>query len=369
MTGLLSKRVERCAAVPGVLLPIVLAVIALAVSRQLAVSIGDRAIPVISPVLLGIVLGITWRNLVGLGPDIQRGVEWVLETLLRAGIALVGLRLTLDGLAAAGSIAVPVVVSCIGIALLVSALVGRALDVAPSMRQLLAIGTAVCGCTAIIVSARSIGARPAETSTALTCVVMLGSIGMVLYPWVAEAVFSGAALPIGVFLGSAIHDTSQVMGAALIYSQQIGPDDVVEIASATKLFRNLSIIVLVPLMEWSTARASANVHGGEEAAMSGRTRIIPAFVVWFVVLVLLRAVGDRVFADGRGAEQLWHGALQSSQLLSELLLVCGMTAVGLSVVLSDMLRIGSRAVITALSVALATASYSLGLTYILVECL
>lgn len=192
---------------------------------------------------------------------------------------------------------------------------------------------------------------------------------MVLYPWVAEAVFSGAALPIGVFLGSAIHDTSQVMGAALIYSQQIGPDDVVEIASATKLFRNLSIIVLVPLMEWSTARASANVHGGEEAAMSGRTRIIPAFVVWFVVLVLLRAVGDRVFADGRGAEQLWHGALQSSQLLSELLLVCGMTAVGLSVVLSDMLRIGSRAVITALSVALATASYSLGLTYILVECL
>lgn len=353
--------------VPSVLLSIVLAVVAQVISKQFVVSASGRAVPAISPVLIGMVLGLTWRQFVGLAPDSDRGVRWVVENVLRAGIALVGLRLTLHGLAIVSVVAVPVVVSCVAVALLMTRLVGRALGVSSSLRQLIAVGTAVCGCTAIIATAPSVRARTDETATALTCVVLLGSVGMMLYPWLAEAVFAGSALPIGVFLGSAIHDTSQVVGAALIYSQQLGSSDVVGIASATKLLRNLSIVALVPLMAWSAARARTEVGGGTMAAID-RARVAPAFVIWFIAFVAVRAVGDHVLAD-HSAEHLWRRALSVSQGLSELLLICGMTAVGLSIAVADVFRIGPRAMVTALIVALATASCSLGLTCALVRML
>lgn len=350
-------------AVPGVALTLALALAARVGSSEIASLLMDGKTSPVSPVLLGIVFGILWRNLIGLGSSARQGVQWILASILRIGIALVGLRLTLSGLAGIGPAAVAVVVACIATALVASRIVGRMLGLSSVMQGLLAVGSAVCGCTAIIAASPSIRARPVETGVALTCVVLIGSLGMLLYPWLAAVVFQEKMLPVGIFLGSAIHDTSQVIGASLIYAQQYDSPEVVGFASATKLFRNLSIIILVPLLAWS-AQAHSKPADAEHAASCREPRV-PQFVIWFVVFVLVRTLGDRLVADDAHTRQIWLQATSASQVVSDLFMTCGMTAVGLSVSVSQMHQVGFRPICAALIIAAATATCSLGMIYAL----
>lgn len=355
-------------AIPGVGLAGVLALVALLCSKQIGASLAAGGASPVSPVLLGILLGVLWRQFVGIGDSVQRGVDWMLGSVLRIGIALVGLRLTLPGLAQVGLIAIPVVVSCITVALVTSNALGRLLGLSVGFRRLLAVGSAVCGCTAIVATAPAIRAKPLETSTALACVVLIGSLGMVVYPWLAAAVFGPQSLPIGVFLGSAIHDTSQVIGASVIAAQQFDAPEVVAFASATKLLRNLSIIVLVlvPALAWLSRQDGT---GESLNGSSARGRAVPAFVVAFMVLVLVRAAGDQVFASDTDARALWSAAMDVAKTLSELLMIGGMTALGLSISLTQIYQVGPRPACAALLVAASVAACGLGLTYALIQVL
>lgn len=362
MKAALSREFAWRAAAPGVALALALALTAKLGSKQIEASLTQGHPSPISPVLIGIVLGMLWRHFVGIGPGIERGVQWILSTLLRAGIALVGLRLTLQGLANVGVLAVPIVVSCIATALLVSRLVGRALGLSTPLQLLLGVGSAVCGCTAIVATAPAVKASAAETGTALACIVVMGSLGMLLYPWLGTTLFSADPMPVGIFLGSAIHDTSQVVGASLITAQQFGLPEVVGIASATKLLRNVSIIALVPLLAWSSrGRSPATTENGGVR----REDVFPAFVVWFLVFVLVRALGDLFVSTDASLQPLWQQTTAACQTLSEVLMICGMTAVGLNISLPELYKVGARPLCVTLIVAIATACCSLGLTFLL----
>lgn len=351
------------AVLPGAALALALAFTAKIGAQEIGSALASGRPSPISPVLAGIILGVLWRHFIGVGARTEAGIRWILGTLLLIGIALVGLRLTLPGLAGVGRVAIPVVVACILVALFVSRLIGRAFGLSSELRNLLAVGSAVCGCTAIIATAPVIRARAIDTGTALTCVVLIGSVGMLLYPWIAAMVFGTDPLPAGVFLGSAIHDTSQVIGASLIYSQQFASPDAVAVASATKLLRNLSIVVLVPLFGWLAHAEAARQPG---AAAPQRRPLVPWFVVAFVVLVIVRALGDQFVAGRAGLAGAWGSALDGAQTLSELFMICGMTAVGLNLSLANMGQVGIRPFAAALTIAVATAACSLGLTSLVV---
>ncbi|MGD9599991.1 MAG: YeiH family protein [Steroidobacteraceae bacterium] len=354
------------AALPGVVLAIVLALLAKFGSHEIGRALVDGRASPVSPVLLGIVLGVLWRHFVGLGARTEIGVRWILGTLLGVGIALVGLRLTLPGLAGVGLIALPVVIACISVAVGVSLWVGRWLGLSPGLQSLLAVGSAVCGCTAIVATAPAIKARDIDTGTALACVVLIGSTGMLLYPWLAAAIFGGEALPSGVFLGTAVHDTSQVIGAALIYAQQFNSPDAVAVASATKLLRNLSIIVLVPAFAWAAHARAVRAGLDADTPAARRRPVVPGFVLAFVALVLARALGDQLVGGHAAAAGNWAAFLDVAQDTSELLLICGMTAVGLNLSLTNLGQVGIRPVVAAVVIAAATAACSLGLTYVFV---
>ena len=205
---------------PGVLIAIVLAALARLLAQRLAQgAIGLPKVP-LSPVMCAVVLGMLWRNTLGVPAWATRGLNWTMHRLLRVGIALVGLRLTLSGATSIALTALPVALTCLTVALIAGIGISRYLAVPRRLGLLLAIGTAVCGCTAVVALSPVIKARHAETAFAVTCVVLFGCIAMLFYPWVAGHVFAASPVHAGIFLGTAIHDTSQVIGAALIYSQQ-----------------------------------------------------------------------------------------------------------------------------------------------------
>jgi len=317
----------------------------------------------LSPVMCAVALGMLWRNTLGVPAWARRGLHWAMHGVLRTGIALVGLRLTLAGATAIALTALPVAVTCLIVALVAGAGIARALAVPRRLALLLAVGTAVCGCTAVVAFSPVIRARHAETAFAVTCVVLFGCAAMLCYPWVAARFFAASPLHAGIFLGTAIHDTSQVIGAALIYSQQAAAPQALAAASVAKLLRNLSIAALMPAAAWLMRREQGSEQTEEQAgaaravggALGTRPPVVPLFVLAFVGFIAVRTVGDTLLA----AAAPWQALVSTGYTVSDLFLTCGMTAVGLSVSFSDMWRIGWRPLAAGLSLATVVGACSL----------
>jgi uncharacterized integral membrane protein (TIGR00698 family) len=340
------------------LLAIGLAAVAVLASRLVRDVVNPSGPSPVSPVLCAVLLGVVWRNTIGLGAGFLPGLQWITNNLLRLGIALVGLRLSLSGLASTAGMALPVVIACISVAIGASYVVGRMLGLSQPLQLLLAAGTSVCGCTAICAMTPVVRARAVESGLAVTCVVVIGCTGMLLYPWLAHATFGDASNASAVFLGTSIHDTSQVMGASLIYAQQFNAGDTVAVAGFTKLLRNLSLLILVPLFAmWSGNSGTPDAH-------AKRRQVLPAFLIAFVVLALARTGGDAVFTSPE-VSAAWTQLIAIGVGASDLFLVCGMTAIGLSVSLADLRGVGSKALLAALIVAASVCGCSLLMTLLM----
>ncbi len=344
-------------AAPGVCIAIALAAVARAMAHGLAQGVGGLPKFPLSPVMCAVLLGMLWRNSIGVPAWARSGLNWAMHRLLRVGIALVGLRLTLGGATAIAAAALPIALSCLTVALLAGIGTARLLAVPRRLGLPLAIGTAVCGCTVVVAVAPLIRARHAETAFAVTCVVLFGCIAMLFYPWVAGHFLAASPVHAGIFLGTAIHDTSQVIGAALIYSQQAAVPAALAAASVAKLLRNLSIAVLVPATAWLAQRHEA--RSGSPAPTGQRTPLVHLFVLAFVGFIVVRTAGDTLW---HGSATLWPALVNTGYTASDLFLTCGMTAVGLSVSFTDMWRIGWRPLAAGLVVASLVGACSLLLT-------
>jgi uncharacterized integral membrane protein (TIGR00698 family) len=357
-------------AAPGIAVAVALALIARAIAAALAHGAAGLPRLPLSPVMCAVVLGMLWRNTLGVPGWATNGLKWAMHQLLRTGIALVGLRLTLSGASSIALTALPVALTCLTVALLAGWGLARLFGVGTRLGALLAIGTAVCGCTAVVAMSPVIRARHAETAFAVTCVVLFGCAAMLCYPWVAGHFFSASPVHAGIFLGTAIHDTSQVIGAALMYSQQAAAPAALAAASVAKLLRNLSIAVLVPLAAWLArrheARSGDDEHGAEgtHAGLAPHAQLVPMFVLAFLAFIVVRTLGDTLFEHG-GA--LWPTLVSTGYTASDLFLTCGMTAVGLSVSFTDMWRIGWRPLAAGFVLATLTGVCSLTLTLTLLH--
>ena len=112
----------------------------------------------------------------------------------------------------------PCVAASVAVGLFAIPRVGRLFGIDPELSKLLAIGTSICGVTAVTALSPAINARPEQLSCAVANVVMYGTLGMLVYPAFAQHVLltQWGANAAGTFLGLAVHDTSQVLGAAQV---------------------------------------------------------------------------------------------------------------------------------------------------------
>ena len=334
------------ATLPGLLFAIALALAA----KGLSYASGGQ----VSAILLAVVAGILWRNLAGVGAWAESGITFASRNLLRIGIALIGLRLTFALLSDVSLEALQVVIACVVTAIVAALALGRLFGIAPGLRPLLAVGTAICGCTAIIAVAPVLKSRQQDIGIAIACIVLFGSIALVGYPWLAPIFLGDDPAAAGVFFGAAIQDTSQVVGASLIYAEQFDADDTVAIAGFTKFIRTFGLLLLIPAIAFWVARTEVKA---DPAGAKGLLKsALPLFVVAFIVLVGVRTAGD-AWWDGAA----WRDLLAAAQLASEMLLLCGMAAVGLGITFSHLREAGWRPLAVAFLAAAATGSVALAL--------
>ena len=158
----------------------------------------------ISTVLFSIVFGILIGNFVKLGETFSKGITFSVKFVLRLGIILLGIRLSLWDVFKFGSISIPLIIICIVVVIIVVRFLITKLKISPEMSYLIAIGTSICGASAIVATAPVINAKKAEVTYAVANITIFGILGMFLYPYIANILFDGNTSAIGLFVGTAI---------------------------------------------------------------------------------------------------------------------------------------------------------------------
>lgn len=304
----------------------------------------------VSGILVAILLGLSIRQGVGLPIVYDAGLRLCVKRLLRIGVALLGIRLSLSAAGRIGLVAAPIVLGCIATALVTVSWINRVLGLPRRLGTLIAVGTSICGNTAIIATGPVIGADDDEMSYAVGCVTLFGLLALVVYPWVAQALFGGNPELAGLFLGTAIHDTSQVAGAGLLYAQQFGSTVALDTATVTKLVRNLFMLGVIPLMAVMYRRGDSDAANKKAAPFS---QIVPLFVFGFIAMTVLRSigdVGDRPF--GLLTDESWHGLIDLLSSVATGCLAVAMAAVGLGTSFTKLRVLGMRPLAVGMAAAL-----------------
>mmetsp|Transcript_38697 Transcript_38697/g.60362 ORF Transcript_38697/g.60362 Transcript_38697/m.60362 type:complete len:205 (-) Transcript_38697:2251-2865(-) len=182
---------------------------------------------------------------------------------------------------------------------------------------------------------------------------------MLVYPTVAHLLFEASAQA-GMFLGIAIHDTSQVMGAAMSYKLMYADDVALKVAAITKLTRNLFLAAVVPGLAYLNARQEGLTlddkgETGLRKAASSLAKYTPAFVMGFGGMTVLRTIGDLMVAKGMMAYGFmtaaqWKAVVAAVGSSASLpLLGIAMAAVGLKTSLSQLRGVGIKPFILGLA--------------------
>ena len=171
------------AVLPGFILALVLAVAGQYLSELIGVRWMGLPKSPISAIMMAILLGILIRNTVSLPSALQPGIRFGLVRVLRFGIVLLGIRLSLGEVGAIGLKSLPVIIGAVGAALLLVTYLSRRLGLSGKLGTLIAVGTSICGATAIVATAPTIAARDDEVSYAVACVTLFGVVAMLVYPF------------------------------------------------------------------------------------------------------------------------------------------------------------------------------------------
>lgn len=292
----------------------------------------------ISPIVMAIVIGMIVANTLSVPQPVTDGLRFCASTILRIGIMLLGIRLSLLGAGRFTLVALPFVIVAIAIGLTIVGFLGRSLGLSRQLAGLIAVGTSICGCTAIVATAPLIKANEAEVSYSIACITLFGLAVMFIYPVLGHYVFPDQPALAGLFLGTSIHETAQVAGAGLMYQTQYNAPVALDIATVTKLVRNLCMVAVIPLV--------GILYSGDRGQASGKPRwnsLIPWFIVGFALMSALRTLGDlgsRPFGVLEPGQ--WRVIVELLQVGAERFLLVAMAAVGLTSIFAGLRSIGIR---------------------------
>lgn len=242
-------------------------------------SYGLAAAPVISllgALCLALLLGMIWRSCQGTIPEDLSGVRFASKTPLRLGIVLMGVRLHVDYLVAAGPSLLSFTVGLVLFNLLFVIGLSRQWGLSPSLGALLAVGSSICGASAVVATAQVTQAKEEETSLAL--MGLLGTVGVLFYV-LCEPLLGLSAGALGILSGATLHEVAQVMAAAFTWGTASG-----EMGIMVKLIR---VVLLAPVL----LGLGFFFKQKRGLTLSWREPPIPYFVVGFLAMGILNSIG------------------------------------------------------------------------------
>jgi uncharacterized integral membrane protein (TIGR00698 family) len=291
----------------------------------------------VGALLLVILLGMAIRSIVPIPEVAFPGIRLAQRPVLRWAVAGLGFRLSFSELAAIGGAALAVVVVSTAAALFFGWWIAQRLRVPDKLGILLGVGSAICGASAIVAADTVLRGEKRDVACSLAIITFLGTIGIVVYPWIAIAAKFSEQVA-GIWAGASLHEMAQVVAAGFGVSEAAG-----DVATVVKLARIALLAPVVLLLGWMMRRRHET---------TGEAHVAP--IPWFLVLFL-------VFALVNSAHLVPPEPLQVIQRADLWLLCVGMAGVGLQTGFADLKDAGTRPILAGVLQWIVLASVSLAL--------
>ena len=329
---------------PGIILSLLIALLGIFFSDYLGTEIMGFNKSPISSIMLAIIIGLLVGNIFSISENFKLGIDFSIKKILRFGIICLGIRLGLGDIINLGLAALPLIIICLVSALLIVIYLSKKINVSSKMAALIAVGTSICGASAIVATAPAINADKEEVTYAIANITLFGILAMFFYPFFSNFIFNGNEYAVGLFLGTSIHETAQVAGAGLIYAEQFNSPEVLDIAAVTKLVRNTSMMIIIPLIAFIY---HSNPKTTESVSNLSILSMFPLFILGFIAMGIFRTIGDITlqssgYSFGLLGSNDWVNIINTVKLVAEISLAIAMASLGLSTNLKSISSLGIK---------------------------
>lgn len=300
-------------------------------------------VPQIEYVFWAIVLGVLVANTCGVAAIFRPGVA-TYELWLKLGIVLVGARFLLQDILHIGGLSLFLVAVELILSLSVMTLLGRIFHLSPKLTNLLAIGSSICGVTAIMAAQGAIEPEEEETSTAIAAILALGAIALVTFPAIGHLLKMGQQA-YGMWAGLAVDNTAESIVTGSLFGQDAGRWAVLAKTARSSF---IGFVVLGYAVYWASR--------GQAAVVEHKGRFLwqkfPKFILGFLAISFLATAGFFT--------KVQLGSLDS---LSNWAFLPAFAGVGLRTHLKDLISQGWRPILVGVLGEIFIALVTLGLVY------
>lgn len=321
----------------------------------LGLAVGVHAlVPAVPMLTAAVVLGVVAAHVPGVHPFVRgrgrAGLSTAGKRLMRAGIVLLGLKLSIGDVLGLGWATVTMVFGVVLATFFGTWWLGRKLGLPGDQPLLIATGYSICGASAIGAVSGALGKdedeeqRVTDVATSVALVTLCGTLAIAVLPLLQQPLGLDS-VQFGRWVGAGVHDVGQVVATA----QTAGPTALGE-AVMVKLIRVAMLAPLVAGVAVACRRRRAHDAAGTSRATGARRpALVPLFVIGFLAMTALRSTG-----------LLPTGVLDAADLAQELLLAMALFGLGSAVHLPSLARSGAKTAVLGLAAwaVVASASYA-----------
>ena len=332
-------RLQLAALLPGLALSGALAATGIALGR--IAWLQDHGFSALTlAIVLGMLVGNTVYPLVPrLAAASGAGVNVSKQNLLRLGVVLYGLRLTVQDIGHVGIAGVAIDALVLGSTFALACFIGtRWLGLDRKTAMLIGAGSSICGAAAVMAAEPVVKARAEQVTVAVATVVVFGTLAIFLYPALFElnqhwALIPGGANGFGIYAGSTIHEVAQVVAAA----RSVGPDA----ANSAVIAKMVRVMMLAPflvmLSAWLARDDKRHAHTSAATGQAPGKLAVPWFAFGFVAVVLFNSL-----------QWLPASVVAVTTEIDTALLAMAMAALGLSTHIGAIRKAGAKPLLLAL---------------------
>lgn len=306
---------------PGILFSASVAVLAIFLSSLLP---GD----IIGATVMAILVGMVFNPLLNKYGQLNKGVNFTSKMILRVGIILMGVNMNFAEVLSVGKYSLFVMFFTMAAAFGAGNLIGKIFGMNWKLTNLLSVSTAICGGSAVAAVGPVINAKDEDVAYAISSTFIFDVLTVVVIPWIGFAL-GMSAMGYGLWVGTAVNDTSSVVAAGYAFSDFAGNTAVI-----VKLTRTLFIIPCVLIYSYINERIENKASGVHDNSRVNIRKIFPYFIILFLIIVALRSIGI-----------IPEIAVPALSKTSKFCMVMALSAIGLKTSFKDIRNIGFKPMI------------------------
>ena len=334
--------------------------------------VSGEALPVVGgpvfAILIGMVIALWWKQ--PARGIVQDGIGFTAKKVLQYAVILLGFGLNLAQIAAVGARACSIILTHHRHGAHRGLRSPTALRMIPPSPPLIAVGSSICGGSAIAATAPVIRAKDEQVAQAISVIFLFNVVAALIFPTLGTALgMSNEGF--GLFAGTAVNDTSSVTAAAAAWDGMHPGSNALDDATIVKLTRTLAIIPITLVLGIVMARkesadeSASNAQAASEPSSTCRKglgnfslkRAFPMFILFFLVASLITTI-----AVAAGADAAVFAPLKT---LSKFFIVMAMAAIGLNTDLVKLVKSGAKPLLMGLICWICIAAASLGMQHLL----